>query len=275
MFKDGQQPAARERFNATKYTGYSDPEYFMTHLLSYLECPPHLRKFLFGMHPDLRLAGALPSLDMPHHLRPHEWCQYREGVTKAGEKENKESSPHRLVETGLAADVYVEGDIPVNTRVTIKLPEDSKAKSKMIVAEAVDPSMPRVEAGYYWGYQVRSASSVSAIFTESPYEDGYDLTFGTSERGIPIEQLTSSSQEGKAIPHFNHMLVVIGGVAGLEVAVKADDELRKMHVKSPEALFDFWVNLVPGQGSRTIRTEEAVWLSLMGLNGTVKEKGIS
>ena len=70
------------------------------------------------------------------------------------------------------------------------------------------------------------------------------------------------------------MLIVLGGVAGLEVAVKADEELQKLNVKTPEALFDFWVNLVPRQGSRTIRTEEAVWLALMGLNGIVKEKGI-
>ena len=34
-----------------------------------------------------------------------------------------------------------------------------------------------------------------------------------------------------------------------------------------EKLFDHWVNLLPGQGSRTIRTEEAVWLGLTGLRG--------
>jgi len=30
-------------------------------------------------------------------------------------------------------------------------------------------------------------------------------------------------------------------------------------------LFDTWVNLVPSQGSRTIRTEEAVWIGLTTL----------
>ena len=181
----------------------------------------------------------------------------------------------RFVQTGLVKDVYVEGYIPPSTRVTLKLPEAAQAEGGSIVAEAVDPNAPREEAGYYWGYQVRSASSISAVLTESPYEDGYDLTFGTSERGVPIEQLTSSNpQDGREIPHFYHMLIVLGGVAGLEVAVKADQELQKLAVKTPEALFDFWVNLVPEQGSRTIRTEEAVWLALMGLNGVVREKGM-
>lgn len=32
------------------------------------------------MHPDLRLAGALPPLDAPHHMRATEWAPYREGV---------------------------------------------------------------------------------------------------------------------------------------------------------------------------------------------------
>lgn len=32
------------------------------------------------MHADLRLAGTLPPLDAPHHMRATEWSKYREGV---------------------------------------------------------------------------------------------------------------------------------------------------------------------------------------------------
>ena len=32
------------------------------------------------MHADLRLAGSLPPLDAPHHMRATEWAMYREGV---------------------------------------------------------------------------------------------------------------------------------------------------------------------------------------------------
>ena len=70
------------------------------------------------------------------------------------------------------------------------------------------------------------------------------------------------------------MLIVFGGVAGLEAAVKADGELASMGVTEPEKLFDHWVNLCPGQGSRTIRTEEAVWLGLMGLRHLVVARGV-
>lgn len=193
-----------------------------------------------------------------------------------GTNASKKYASMTQVDSGWATDVFVEREIPLKTRVTLKMPDThAKSNTSTIIAEAVGPDAPREKAGYYWGYQVRSASSISAVFTESPFEQGYDLTFGTSERGVPIEHLTSSPPpDSKEVPRFNHMLIIVGGVAGLEVAVKADEKLQNLNVKTPEALFDFWINLVPGQGSRTIRTEEAVWLALMGLNGIVKEKGI-
>ena len=35
---------------------------------------------LVPMHTDLRLAGQLPPLDAPHHMRASEWAPFREGV---------------------------------------------------------------------------------------------------------------------------------------------------------------------------------------------------
>ena len=286
------------------YTGYSNPDYFLTHILSYLETPPHFRKRLFPVHPDLQLAGSLPSLDMPHHLRSHEWCLYREGVTVEGsqsidgaseavfdqgrEKKKKKKKIKKqlsseypspatttLVDCGLPQLNSIAGSIPPNTRVTLKLtdqPEPSKTPAPS--AHAVSPSTPREESGYFWGYSVRPASSLSAVFTECPFADGYDVTFGTSERGVPLSTLTHppSTSTEITIPEYSHMLIAFGGVAGLEAALKADAELRSMGVKKVEDLFDFWVNLCPGQGSRTVRTEEAVWLGLMGLRDVVLTK---
>lgn len=281
------------------YSGYSDPNYFLMHILSYLETPPHLRKLLFPMHPDLKLAGATPSLDMPHHLRAHEWCQYREGVTtntrqpsnggikaakgygkkmKGRKSDAEASSVVTYVESGLPNKVSVPTSIPPNTRVTLKFSDDggsSDLKDTALSAMAVAPTIPREEAGYYWGYSVRSASSISALLTECPFDGGYDLTFGTSERGMPITTLMQSVSNHSLVPKFHHMLIVFGGVAGLEVAVKHDEELTAMGVSEPKDLFDYWVNLCPGQGSRTIRTEEAIWLGLMGLRDVVITRGKS
>ena len=289
IFDDGQSNARPNLHDGDPYTGYSDPNYFIMHVLSYLETPPNLRKMLFPIHPDLKAAGTLPSLDMPHHLRAHEWCRYREGVTVAGSQTAPEDSQRNkkkkrelntsitLVDAGLPHKISMPSSIPPNTRVTLKFPEtttSSDLQSQDLVAEAVAPSIPREEAGYYWGYTIRAASALSSVFTESPFPGGYDLTFGTSERGVPISSLTTHQALDKApIPEFNHLLIAFGGVAGLESAAKYDDELKGIGMVEPEGLFDYWIDLCPGQGSRTIRTEEAVWLGLMGLRDIVLSKG--
>ena len=305
VFEDGQNKQWKcsdgSQLNGEKkesYTGNTDPSHFLMHILSYLETPPYLRQRLFPMHPNLQKAGALPSLDMPHHLRPHEWCQYREGITteelsKVGyssgtgvesRKKKKNRATKALpelsatpVDVGFTHPVTVPSSIPPSSRVTIKFPDTFGGANKDILqlaAEVVAPSAPREEAGYYWGYTVRSAYTLSTVLTESPFDGGYDLTLGTSERGKPISNLIRPSKDEALIPEFRHMLIVFGGVAGLEAAVKADDELQKMGVKEPSELFDYWVNLCPGQGSRTVRTEEAVWIGLTALRDIVVEKGM-
>lgn len=257
-----------------EYTGTSDPDNFLVHLLSYLETPPHLRKHLFPLHANLRTAGNLPSLDLPHHLRKEEWCPYREGVTLALEGQGTGTT---LVEAGLRIPVIVEDEIPPSTRVTLKFAPDAEQAStpnstvKEIRAEAVNPDEPREESGYYWGYNVRRADSLSAVFEECTYDGGYDITIGTSERGIDLQSLYTSTSGGgeAAVGRFKHLLVVFGGVAGLEVALKNDSRLQGLGVKDAKDVFDRWVNVCPGQGSRTIRTEEALWIGLMGLRRLV------
>jgi len=51
----------------------------------------------------------------------------------------------------------------------------------------VAPSAPKTEAGLYWGYATRLAANLSAVFTQSPYDGGYDLIIGTSEHGTSID----------------------------------------------------------------------------------------
>lgn len=288
---------------ATGYTGYSDPDNFLYHVLSYLETPPHLRKSLFPMHANLRTAGAMHSLDMPHHLRANEWCQYREGITigpanslsegsftTSKKKKNDPFSSSKgesatLIDCGLPSHARVPGSVAAGSRVTVKFTSETEPKyidgSSPLDAQAVSPDTPREEAGYYWGYSTRLASSLSSVFTECPYDGGYDISIGTSERGIPLSTLISSSvysspSSDADIPpipkDWNHLVLVFGGVAGLEVALKADKELTGKGVTEARDVFDYWVNLVPQQGSRTIRTEEAVWLGLMGLRDVVQTR---
>ena len=139
--------------------------------------------------------------------------------------------------------------------------------------KVVSPSAPREHDGTYWGYSVRMASSIKAIFDEAPFENGYDLKIGTSERGnvsvddvhFPTKISTAlKSVSSSSLSSFEHAVIVLGGVAGIEECVDADETIN-ISGKDSASLFDLWVNICEYQGSRTIRTEEAVMICLSRL----------
>ncbi|CRK94906.1 CLUMA_CG008398, isoform A [Clunio marinus] len=220
-------------------------------ILQYLECPQYLRKFFFPLHNDLKFSGLLNPLDSQHHLRATSEFIYREGITT-----NKPHPKGSFVNVGLLNDVLVNKQLAENLRVTVKLPPNTELKSKKLRGIVVSPSEPRRATGIYWGYNVRVANSISQVFSQSPYPEGYDVTIGTSDKGENVQEVETKSVK------FNHLLIVFGGLLGLENAVENDDELN---VDDPSLLFDHYFNVVPQQGSRTIRTEEAVLITLSSL----------
>ncbi|CAO1359533.1 unnamed protein product [Diamesa serratosioi] len=225
-------------------------------ILQYLECPQYLRKFFFPIHNDLKFTGLLNPLDAQHHVRAESTFYYREGIVSP-----KKHTSGSFVNVGLLNDVLVDKPLPSGLRVTIKLPKNADQKSKKLRGKVVPPSEPRNATGIYWGYNVRVANSISQVFSQSPYKDGYDCTIGTSDKGENIEKVESKSLK------YNHMLIVFGGLYGLENAVENDENLS---VDDPSLLFDSYFNVAPQQGSRTIRTEEAVLITLAALSDKVE-----
>lgn len=223
----------------------------LARILQYLECPQYLRKFFFPKHQDLQFAGLLNPLDSPHHMRIDEEAEFREGVVldrpiKAGKGS--------FVNCGMRKEVQIDKQLKTGLRVTVRLNENQNKDGRVYKGLVVAPHIPRTEAGLYWGYSVRLASCLSAVFSECPHKEGYDLTIGTSEKGQNTDHVT--------LPAFRHMLVVFGGLQGLEASVDTDENLT---VSDPSVLFDLYLNTCPAQGSRTIRTEEALLISLSEL----------
>jgi predicted SPOUT superfamily RNA methylase MTH1 len=165
------------------------------------------------------------------------------------------------VDIGMRDPISITESIPPKTRLTLKLGETPDSR---VEPEAVHPTAPRTEAGYFWGYSVRKCGSLSQVFTESAFEDGYDMSIGTSERGLPISRIFPHSD---TTSNFKHLLIVFGGPRGLEFAAMNDPELTEVNVGGGRIreLFDHWVNVLPNQGSRTIRTDEAMLIALTGL----------
>lgn len=222
---------------------------FLIRILRYLETPQYLRKSLIAKHDSLRLVGLLPPLDAPHHLRKHEWGPYREGVTLRDKVPN---SAGTLVDVGLSKNVLIDGAIDPGIRVTVSM-GTNRNLGEDFPREVVSPSKPKEESGLYWGYKARYASNISTVFEESPYESGYDHVIGTSEHG----QFVKPSE--LSLPPFRHLLIAFGGLAGLEESIEEDTNLKG---KKPQEVFHSYFNTCPNQGSRTIRSEEAIFISL-------------
>ncbi|XP_070811965.1 putative methyltransferase C9orf114 homolog [Pituophis catenifer annectens] len=236
----------------------------LARILQYLECPQYLRKSFFPKHQDLQFAGLLNPLDSPHHVRMDEESEYREGIVLARPTKPGQGS---FVNCGMRKEVQIDKQLEGGLRVTVRLDEKQNAESKKEKGVVVSSQSPRTVSGLYWGYSVRLASCLSAVFAESPFKDGYDLSIGTSERGSSIDEAT--------LPAFSHALIIFGGVNGLETGVDADPNLD---VSDLSTLFDLYLNTCPGQGSRTIRTEEALLVSLSALRpkiDTAAKKGRS
>ena len=242
------------------------------------------------MHPDLRYAGLMPPLDLPHHLRREDTSRYREGVVVErycpdephSKKKDHQQQEEWTVDVGSTL-VYIRSPTSAglgsNVRVTVEMPARQED-----YARVVSPREPVRQGGVYWGYSVRLCDSLSQVLSTTPpwSKDGeeYDLVIGTSERGASLTSLlqshlsssTSSSTSKGGIPPFRHALLLFGGLSGLEVAVESD-RMIPLDADNAHQLFDLWLNVAEDQGSRTIRTEEAVLIALARLAPVLDQVG--
>jgi len=290
VFSDGGTDNLRDETEGAQ-VGYSgrrqqepdpkDTDLLLARLLSYLETPQYLRRHLFGMHEDLRYAGVLNPVDATHHLRLREVLRWREGVVVPGQydRNHEQQGDHRqeqssdMVDVGFPSAVKIPEKLPAGTRVTIDLGSlAQRPPSKRLTyrsAKVVSPDTPRVEAGLYWGYRVRLVGTLSSVFHGSEL-GSYDFVIGTSERGRRVDspEIVQKVRASAGAGRLQHLLIVFGGVQGLESSAGGDERLIARGCGTSwtvAELFDIYVNTCPNQGSRTIRTEEAILISLATL----------
>ncbi|CDF38429.1 unnamed protein product [Chondrus crispus] len=293
---DGQATGDRQdsRRRNHEHTQLDNTDFFKL-ILDYLETPQYLRKHLFPVSSELRLVGLLNPLALPSHVARNEPCRWREGIAvgrgnyprnqhrKAPSYGNVSMNtnlgpPTKFIDVGLDKLVEIDCTVPIGDRATVDMepsgPDYGSCPGKYLFGRLVDHDCPKKTEGTYWGYRTRIAESLSDVFRDSAVSlTGYDLTLGTSERGTPISP--HSDQSDLCLPEFKHLLIVFGGVNGLEKSVIGDEGLASLGISpslvqnenhhSVGDLFDFYVNTCPNQGSRTIRTEEALLISLAAL----------
>ena len=59
---------------------------------------------------------------------------------------------------------------------------------------------------------------------------------------------------------------MFGGLKGLEASLESDEKLT---ANDPSLVFDYYMNTCPGQGSGTIRTEEAILVTMSALRPVI------
>ncbi|OUM67566.1 hypothetical protein PIROE2DRAFT_39937 [Piromyces sp. E2] len=242
----------------------SDPNIFLARILQYLETPSYLRKLLFPVHKDLQYTGLLNPLDAPHHMRLDETSLYREGVTI--DKPVKQGAGS-FVTCGLRKDVKIDKHIKPGVRVTVELDLDlinSNDNAKNYKGKVVSPRQPREKHGLYWGYQIRLAKSISDVFKQTSFgaKAQYDLTIGDNDENS-FDNIPST---------FQHMLIVFGGQGGIENAVEVDENI-KINRHDTRSLFDLYLNTCPYKGSRSIRLEEQILITMSTLKTLIQQKG--
>ena len=81
------------------------------------------------MHPSLRLAGLLPPLDMPHHLRRTDGSPFRDGSTvdqPLGFQPVFGQKQGTFVDVGLGEPVHVTEALALGKRVTVRMLNERK-----------------------------------------------------------------------------------------------------------------------------------------------------
>ncbi|MBT8171974.1 RNA methyltransferase [Candidatus Bathyarchaeota archaeon] len=216
-------------------------------LLSYMETPQYLRKRLFKIKPDLRYVGILPPLRTPHHplerrARKLIKGEYREGAIVSV---NERGS---MIDIGVEFPLLIpEKKLPINKRVTIRITTSGKhPRIKQVKRDEIET---------YWGYNV---TSTKWSFGKLIKSRSFDLVIATSKLGSPFSQINNELAE--KWNKSGKILVAFGSPScGLK------DILKKEQLNLDE-FADFTVNTIPNQGTKTVRTEEALYASLALLN---------
>jgi predicted SPOUT superfamily RNA methylase MTH1 len=216
-------------------------------ILGFAETPQYLRKRLFRLTPNLRFTGILSPLQTPPHDVPHSIQASNVGNIRECVVVGRHGGT-LLVDVGLGKDFECHGDLPANTRVTVKI--NSLGKSPQ--GEIVDGSK---KSQAYWGYKIVKADSSLGKFIE---DAKFDLALGTSRYGTPVANLWSGL--ASSLKNAEHVLMAFGSPKmGLR-------DVLKLESKVPDDVFDYFLNTVPNQNVSTVRTEEAILISLGILN---------
>ena len=201
-------------------------------VLEYLETPQYLRKRLFPLDEELRYAGMLPPLRIPSHK-----AKIRADRIPLGEVREGVVNPDGTVDIGLDVAPRLRQRSSPGRRVTVKV-----ASLRPPTADVI----PRDSAGAYWGYTVE-AKSLDDVLSDPKF----GLKIATSRLGTPIAD------------NLGRLRSSLGSTEGVKLIFGSPSRgLFDLVGPDLQRRVDYVLNFFPDQKVETVRTEEAVFVSL-------------
>ncbi len=213
---------------------------FLLRNLEYMVTPPYLRKHLFKIESELKLAGLLPPLRTPSHYSTRE--RPRPGDLVEGVVVRWDGY-YSIAKIGESYYAKIPRPHPVGSRLVLRI--EAESGSGMYRAHIV--SLDKLNV--YWNLRVEQRGLRELIEDKS-----YDTVILTGREGEEVcdlyEDLVSRVKRAKSVD--KRILVVFGSPRlGVEEILRSEG----LGIESDRMLF---INFVPEQGVETIRTEEAI-----------------
>ncbi len=231
-----------------------DDTYFMETMLRYLETPQYMRKTLFGLIDELKYAGVVPPLRTPHHPLKKRISELREGEYREGLIKDISSKRGMSIDIGLdrraSAVKQPNTKYKVGGRVTTRIISNNPLKVELV---------PRSEVPDYWGYEVRIVPSMSGMLKKR----GSSTIVFTSRKGKEV----SIRDLGQISSKSNGIVFVFGSPA------RGVEEILSGEGCKTSDFSEHMYNAIPGQGTETVRLEEAVHATLALYNLAVRQNG--
>jgi predicted SPOUT superfamily RNA methylase MTH1 len=234
-----------------RYSEQKKDSLLICEILRYMETPQYLRRTLFPLSPELRYAGILPPLNTPHHPTESRLAfikdgEYREGVVVKSDRNGS------LVDVGVERPLKASESISPGKRRTFRVFKASKDEALLELADSS-------AINEYWGYKVVELRGPLGEFMRRRTHDLYILT---SRLGLQIANSLKEVQE--RLQRSRKILIAFGspreGLRGILAKEGLDEEAG-----------DFNLNTIPGQGTSSVRTEEAVQATLAIINLLIRK----
>lgn len=217
---------------------YSDRVLLST-ILRYLETPQYLRKTLFPKMDELKYAGILHPLQIPHHSLSSNPKELKPGDIREGAIVHHKGK--KFVDIGIRQLIPYFGKEHDKKRITVQL--------KTVLPSITLKEISENEVKQYWGYKVKERPNLIKLLDE--WNDDIILT---SRKGKQVTQKQLAEYSGST-----RSLLLVFGAPDRGLYEILGGKINQVHNAK---VFNFFAK----QATETVRLEEALLGILSILN---------